>query len=200
MIKTTPPSTMGLSSAGSVAGNVYTGSDTDAFRSAMRRVVSGVTVVTTLHDGRPWGMTVNAFSSVCAEPPTILVCVNNRTVTASDIAKDGRFAANLLTQDQLHLSGLCARPGAVKYLDGYTVATPEFSEQVTMPVLRDSLVTFDCKVSEVRPVGSHFVVIAAVEAIVVPSARTPLLYGEGRYMHGVTLEESPAMLTALAWA
>lgn len=201
MIKTSPPFPPLTGDSHTAAADAYDiGSDADAFRSAMRKVVSGVTVVTTCHDGRPWGMTVNAFSSVCAEPPTILVCVNNRTVTASDIARDGRFAANLLSQDQLHLSGLCARPGEVKYLEGYTVDPTEIPLQVTMPVLRGSLVTFDCKVSEVRPVGSHLVVIAAVEAIVVPSARPPLLYGEGRYMHGVMIEEAPAMLAARAWA
>lgn len=201
MIKASPTFPPLRGSTDTAKADIYdTGSDSDAFRFAMRKVVSGVTVVTTRHDGRPWGMTVNAFSSVCTEPPTILVCVNNRTVTASDITRDGRFAANLLSQDQLHLSGLCARPGEVKYLEGHTVDPTVIPMQVAMPILRGSLVTFDCKVSEVRPVGSHFVVIAAVEAIVVPSARPPLLYGEGRYMHGVTIEEAPAMLAAQAWA
>ncbi len=195
-----PPGVTGATGSGSASWALGSGSDSGAFRAAMRRVVSGVTVVTTCHDGRPWGMTVNAFSSVCTDPPTVLVCVNNRTVTASDITRDGRFAANLLSQDQLYLSRLCARPGVVKYLDDYTVAAGELPEQVTMPVLRESLVTFDCKVIEARPVGSHFVVIGAVEAILAPAARTPLLYGEGRYLHGIGIDEAPAMMAALAWA
>lgn len=174
-------------------------SDAAAFRAAMRRVVSGVTVVATHHDGRPWGMTVNAFSSVCVEPPTVLVCVNNRSVTASDIARDGRFAANLLSEDQLHLSRLCARPGEPKFLDAFVVAPDEMTVQVTTPVLRDSLVTFDCTVSEARPVGSHLVVIGTVNAIVAPPIRRPLLYGEGRYHRGVEINESPAMTGASGW-
>lgn len=173
-----------------------TGRDSAAFRSAMRRVVSGVTIVTTRHDGRPWGMTVNAFSSVCAEPPTVLVCVNNRTVTAADITRDGRFAVNLLSQDQLFLSRLCARPGQVKYLDDYAVP----SDETGMPVLRDSLVSFDCKVTDAREISSHFVVIGTVEAIIAPAPRDPLLYGQGRYLHGVSISEAPAMIGSLAWA
>ncbi|HEY9389187.1 MAG TPA: flavin reductase family protein [Mycobacteriales bacterium] len=171
-----------------------------AFVAAMRRMVSGVTVVTTRHDGRPWGMTVNAFSSVCAEPPTVLVCVNNRTATAADIRRDGRFAVNLLSQDQLFVSRLCAKPGQVKYLDDHTVSPDELPAGVTMPVLRDSLATFDCVVGEARPVGTHLVVIGTVEAIITPPSRTPLLYGQGRYLHGVAISESPAMLGAMAWA
>ena len=174
--------------------------DIDLFRAAMRRVVSGVTVVTTLHENRPWGMTVTAFSSVCAEPPTVLVCVNNRSVTAADIAEHGRFAANLLSQDQLFISQLCSRPGGVKYLDDFVVAPDELPSGVAMPVLRDSLATFDCKVEEARPIGSHFVVIGRVERIANPVARTPLLYGDGRYLHGVGISQAPAMATALVWA
>lgn len=170
--------------------------DSDAFRTAMRRVVSAVTIVTTRHDGRPWGMTVNAFSSVSAVPPAVLVCVNNRTVTAADITRGGRFAANVLSQEQLFLSRLCARPGEVKYLDEYTLSP----DPAAMPVLRDSLVTFDCTVTEARAIGSHFVVIGAVEAIIMPAARDPLLYGQGRYLHGVSISEAPAMIGALAWA
>jgi flavin reductase (DIM6/NTAB) family NADH-FMN oxidoreductase RutF len=170
--------------------------DAATFRSAMRRVVSGVTIVTTRHDGRPWGMTVNAFTSVCAEPPTVLVCVNNRTVTAADITRDRRFAVNLLSQDQLFLSRLCARPGEVKFLDDFTVR-PQVA--ATMPVLRDSLVTFDCAVTEAHAIGSHFVVIGTVEAIVAPAPRVPLLYGQGWYLHGVSISQSPAMIGAQAW-
>lgn len=144
-------------------------------------------------------MTVNAFSSVCVEPPTVLVCVNNRTVTASDIARDGRFAANLLSEDQLYLSRLCARPGEQKYLDDFVVAADEMTVRVATPVLRDSLVTFDCTVSEARPVGSHFVVIGTVDTILTPPTRKPLLYGEGRYCRGVEIHEAPVMTGALGW-
>lgn len=174
--------------------------DLNSFRSAMRRVVSAVTVVTTLHEARPWGMTVTAFTSVCAEPPTLLVCVNNATTTAADITETGRFAANLLSQDQLFISRLCSRPGGVKYLDDYVVETGELPSPDIMPVLRDSLVTFDCEVEDARLIGSHLVTLGRVRTIVSPEARTPLLYGEGRYLHGVGISQAPAMAATMAWA
>ena len=53
----------------------------EAFKAAMRRVPTGVTIVTTTLDGVAKGFTANAFASVSAEPPTILVCVNRRSRT-----------------------------------------------------------------------------------------------------------------------
>jgi flavin reductase (DIM6/NTAB) family NADH-FMN oxidoreductase RutF len=178
------------------AWEVNGGPDADSFRAAMRRVIGGVTVITTRHEERPWGLTVSAFTPVCMDPPTLLVCVNSRTVTASDISRDNRFAVNLLSQTQLHLSKLCSRAGADKFLDGHVLPQSCLPERVTMPVLRDSIVTFDCRASDVRAVGSHLVVVAAIEAVLAPNSRRPLLYGEGRYLRGVALDDAPLSLGA----
>ena len=172
------------------------GADTGAFRAAMRRIVGGVTVITTRHDNRPWGMTVSAFSPVCMEPPTLLVCLNNRTVTASNVTRDGRFAVNLLSQSQMHLSKLCSQAGEDKYLDDYVVPLDDLPHRMSMPVLRNSIVTFECKATEVRPVGSHLVVMATIDGILAPSSLPPLLYGEGRYMRGVAVDEIATALGA----
>lgn len=175
---------------------VDTSADPDTVRTALRRAVSGVTVVATEHEGRPWGLTVSAFTPVCMAPPTVLVCVNRDTVTGATVGAGGRFAANLLSQDQLYLARLCSRAGTPKYVDDYVVAPADLPAEVAAPVLRDSLVTFDCEVTETRPVGSHLVVLGAVRAVLAPAARPPLLFGDGRYHHCVELDEMPA----LAWA
>lgn len=178
------------STSSNASWDVNSGAETEAFRTAMRRVVSGVTVITTRHDSQPWGMTVSAFTPVCMEPPMLLVCVNNRTITASDISRDGRFAVNLLSQAQLYLSQLCSRAGEDKYIHEYVVQRADLPERVVMPVLRDSIVTFDCKATDILSVGSHLVVISAIEAILAPRSLPPLLYGEGRYLHGVAIGEA----------
>ncbi|MFQ3452047.1 flavin reductase family protein [Bradyrhizobium sp. UFLA01-814] len=175
--------------AGQASWELEGGSDADVFRTAMRRMVGGVTVIATRHAGRPWGMTVSAFTPVCMDPPTLLVCVNSRTVTASDILRDGRFAVNLLSQAQLHVSQLCSAAGSDKYVDDHVVPAALLPSRVVMPILRDSTVSFDCKVAEVRPVGSHNVVIAIIESILAPMSRRPLLYGEGKYLRGVGIDD-----------
>ncbi|ODU18699.1 MAG: hypothetical protein ABS87_14545 [Sphingomonas sp. SCN 67-18] len=177
---------------------VESGADADAFRAAMRRVIAGVTIITTRHDDNPWGMTVSAFTPVCMDPPTLLVCVNNRTVTAADILRDRRFGVNLLSQAQLQVSQLCARQGEHKFLDGFVVEADALPDRVAMPVLKDSIVSFDCEATDILPVGTHLVVIARIGSVLAPHPLPPLLYGEGRYLHGVALDDAGAAREARA--
>ncbi|MGY3120338.1 flavin reductase (DIM6/NTAB) family NADH-FMN oxidoreductase RutF [Bradyrhizobium sp. S3.14.4] len=160
----------------------------DAFRAAMRRFVGGVAVVATLHEGRPWGMTVSSFTPVCMEPPTLLVCVNAATATAADIARDRRFSLNLLSETQRGVSQRCAQPGASKYLDEDVVPADGIPTRTAMPVLQDSVATFDCDATEVRQIGTHIVIVGAVRAIVAPQTRRPLLYGQGGYLGSIALD------------
>jgi len=50
-----------------------------AFKEAMSRFASGVTVVCGRAGGAVHGMTVAAFASVSAEPPVVLVCLGSRS-------------------------------------------------------------------------------------------------------------------------
>lgn len=52
---------------------------TTAFRDAMRRMASTVTIITATDFGRHHGMTVTALTSVSMNPPSLLACLNNRT-------------------------------------------------------------------------------------------------------------------------
>jgi len=164
-----------------------TSADATAFRAAMRNFVGSVSVVTTWHGDRPWGMTISSFTSVCADPPTILVCLNNRTVSAEHVQERGRFGVNLLTQDQLHLSELCSRPSEDKYIDEHILLPVETAGTRGVPRLSNASVVFECRTVDQLVVGSHRIAIAAIENIHVPATRPPLLYGQGRYMHGIEL-------------
>src|SRR5262245_49237930 len=46
-----------------------------------RQFPTGVTIVTTVVDGVPYGLAVNAFSSLSLDPPTVLVCVATTSAT-----------------------------------------------------------------------------------------------------------------------
>ena len=52
---------------------------TMGFRDSMRRIASTVTIITATDHDRHHGMTVTAVTSVSMEPPSLLVCLNNRT-------------------------------------------------------------------------------------------------------------------------
>ena len=75
-----------------------------AFRRAMRRVPTGVTVVTTLKEGEPRGITVNAFASVSLDPPSLLICVNREARSYLFISSSRIFCVNVLAGDQRPLA------------------------------------------------------------------------------------------------
>ena len=162
----------------------------------MRCLVTGVTIITATYEGRPWGMTVSAFTSVCAEPPTVLICLNRNTVLASAVQIAGRFGVNLLSQDQEYLSRLCSRPGTPKYLDDYCLP----AEERNAPLLHDSLVAFDCSLDDARVVGSHFVLMGLVSEVLIDGSRRPLLYGAGRYHEPVEFDTTSHLGRQLAWS
>ena len=114
--------------------------DKDEFRSALGQFATGVTVITTLDDeGQPHSMTANAFSSICLDPPTVMVCVAHGTHTNGYLKKTSRFGVNILKQEQLELGVYFAkkpadRTGEVSY--HYSAAADK------TPVLDDSMVFF----------------------------------------------------------
>src|SRR5579872_75147 len=55
--------------------------DEAAFKQALSHFASGVTIVTTEHSGRPFGMTVASFASVSLRPPLVLVCIEKNVKT-----------------------------------------------------------------------------------------------------------------------
>ena len=57
--------------------------DRDAFVEAMSRAVSGVSIVTTDGQAGRFGQTVSAMSSVSADPPLLLVCINRKSPTCT---------------------------------------------------------------------------------------------------------------------
>ena len=74
------------------------------FKHAMRHVPTGVTVVTTLKEGEPRGITVNAFASVSLEPPSLLICINREARSYLFISSSRVFCVNVLAGDQRRLA------------------------------------------------------------------------------------------------
>ena len=179
--------------------------DPDRMRGALRDLVSPVTVITTILDGRAWGLTVSAFTPVCLDPPTILVCVNRETATAACIAAEGRFGVNVLAEHQTSLSRRCAAPGVPKFLAPDELLSTGGSAPVVspwVPIIRDALVSFECAAERID-VGTHMVVLGRVLTMHTASTRStrstrsipvnrPLLYGNGQYQRAELLDSEPA--------
>ena len=151
--------------------------DKDEFRSALAQFATGVTVITTVDDeGKPHSMTANAFSSICLEPPTILVCVAHGTHTHGYIENTGSFGVNILKQQELgayFAKKPADRTGDVEY---------RYSEaEGGVPVLDDSMVFMCCKVVGSHVYGDHTIYIGGVTEIRRNESGAPLMFYNSRW-------------------
>ena len=73
----------------------------DQFETAMRRIACSVCVVTTDGEAGRQGVTIDAMTSVSADPPMLLVCVPHTQAAAKALLANGVFAVNVLAADQV---------------------------------------------------------------------------------------------------
>jgi flavin reductase len=130
------------------------------FRSAMRRFPTGVTVVTTIVGDAPKGFTANAFSSVSADPPMVLICVNRQARSHPLISRAGHFCVNLLRLDQQAIAQTFSSHEPVDPFAGITYTTAKTGS----PVLEDALAYIDCELAEEHSAGTHTIFIGMVLA------------------------------------
>lgn len=136
---------------------------------------SGVTVVTTSHEGRRFGTTTSAVCSVSLEPPMLLICMNKTSETGRAVAAAGHFAVNILTEDQADVARRFARKSGDKFGD-----LPAATGQLGAPLLPDVLSTIECRVVEEAIGGTHVVFLAEVEHAAA-SPGSPLAYYRGQF-------------------
>lgn len=149
------------------------------FRTAMSEFATGVTVITTIdeHD-KPHSMTANSFTSVCLEPPVVLVCVAHGTHTHGYVERNGRFGVNILGEDQQELGDYFAkrpedRRGQVDY---------HYSADANgVPVLDNSMVFMSCHVVGSHVYGDHTVYLGEVQEIRRNDTENPLLFFRSRW-------------------
>lgn len=147
------------------------------FRDVLGRFASGVTVVTTVSDGEPVGMTCQSFCSVSLEPPLVLFSPAKTSRAWPRIRQSGRFCVNLLSAGQAELSNQMASRGTDKFAGvGWKP-----SAETGSPVLDGVLGYVDCTVHAVYEAGDHYVVIGAVKDLWASAVPDPLLFFEGRY-------------------
>jgi flavin reductase (DIM6/NTAB) family NADH-FMN oxidoreductase RutF len=146
------------------------------FRTALRHLAAGVTVVTTRDvDGRPTGLTAIAFTSVSLDPPLVLVCVDRAATAHPALRTHGRFAVNMLRREQEAVSRRFAESGGDKFHQ-----VPCHVGRTGLPLLDGALATLECRVVETHEAGDHTIFIGHVEAASVGGGQ-PLVYFHGGY-------------------
>ena len=151
----------------------------DEFRTAMGDFATGVTVITTTDDqDQPHSMTANSFTSVCLDPPVVLVCVAHGTNTFGYLERTGRFGVNILRQEQQELGAYFAKRPEDRQGDmEYSYSTGEAG----VPILNDSMVFFSCEVMGSHIYGDHTVYLGLVKEVRRSDSGDPLMFFRSRW-------------------
>jgi flavin reductase (DIM6/NTAB) family NADH-FMN oxidoreductase RutF len=160
--------------------------DRAGFVSAMRLVASSVTVVTTDGPCGRHGATVSAFTSVSADPPTILVCLRDGSRIARAVAENGCLCVNVLPADSRAIADRFAGRDDQR-LDDRFAGIDCLGRAGTAPQIEGATI-FSGKVEQSLTSGSHRIFICRVTAVREGKAH-PLTYLDGAYHH--VIPQSP---------
>jgi flavin reductase (DIM6/NTAB) family NADH-FMN oxidoreductase RutF len=154
----------------------------DTFRRVLGHFVTGVTVVTALDGDRPFGITVNALSSVSLDPPLVMVALDRRRFLTPIVRTAGRYAVNVLSEEQQALSdcfaGAPVSPGRPDFC-----GAAWHPGETGLPLLDGAIATLECTVVQTFSAGDHDLFIGRVDALVNATRHPmPLLYYRRRYL------------------
>ena len=148
--------------------------DSQDFRATLAQWASGVTVVTTVYNGQPVGITASSFSSVSLEPPRILICVAKRLYTHRAIESSQVFAVNILSSAQQQWGMRFA--GQVPEMADRFEGIKHFTAETGSPLLPDVLGWLDCWVSAAHDGGDHTIFVGDVLAAGAAESGEPIVY------------------------
>jgi flavin reductase (DIM6/NTAB) family NADH-FMN oxidoreductase RutF len=151
------------------------------YRAAISRFLTGVTLVTTRHEGLAQGITASAVASVTLDPPTLLMCLNRQSATCHAVSGAGRFCVHVLADDQLDLARHFASRTPDKFANlaelglGSTHDSP-----LGNPIVEGALAYLECRVATQTDFGTHRVFFGEVVSV---DARegSPLAYFRGQF-------------------
>jgi flavin reductase (DIM6/NTAB) family NADH-FMN oxidoreductase RutF len=151
------------------------------FRSAMRHLASGVSVITTGQGEQRTGMTATSVSSLSMEPPSLIVCIDRTSTTLRAMRENRTFGVNFLTSRHRDVANRFAGRDGISGAARY-----HGSEWITLvtgaPLLADALAAIDCTIDTIMEWSTHAVVVGRVEAIHQPGGAHALVHWRRGYL------------------
>ena len=110
--------------------------------------------------------TVAWAGTVCTNPPMVSISVRPERYSHHMIQETGEFVLNLTTEKMAYAVDYCGvRSGRdVDKLSALGLTT-EPAEEVKVPMIKDAPVCIECRVAEIRHLGSHDLFLAKVLAV-----------------------------------
>ena len=152
------------------------------FKQGMRALVGGVTVIAAQdRSGACVGVTATAVTSLSADPPSLLVCVNRVSSIAGALGTEAAFSVNVLTVAQADVAQAFGGQRGVRGTGKFAYGAWHRSEHGVL-LLNGARVSFECVVAKSMDWATHHVVVGRVTDVHFGHAGAkPLVYGDGRY-------------------
>lgn len=162
------------------------GADRAAFVKSMRAVPGAVAIITSASGDEKTGMAATAWNSLCADPPTLLVCVNQTASAHALIHRAGAFSVNLVPSDAAETVAIFSAQrglnGADRFVEGHWSSGPG-----GQPMLDSAIVSFECELTADHTYGTHTVFIGKVGEIRSTDRGEALIYLDGAYSRAIGL-------------
>ncbi|MBO7437384.1 MAG: flavin reductase family protein [Bacteroidaceae bacterium] len=113
-------------------------------------------------------MTASWTGTVCSNPPMCYVSIRPERYSYDIIKRTGCFVINLTNKELARATDFCGvRSG--RDMDKFKEAgiTPGKAEVVAAPIVEEAPVSIECKVVDIRPLGSHDMFLAEVVNVLV---------------------------------
>jgi flavin reductase (DIM6/NTAB) family NADH-FMN oxidoreductase RutF len=149
-------------------------------RQAMRRMAASVSIVSTADaGGRAYAMTATAVTSVSLEPPSLLVCVNQRAGIYEALEQGRPFCVSILHENQREIAELCSQGPQTR--DRFAMG--EWQKHASgIPYLANAQANMFCINDKSLCYASHTIFIGRVESVAMHGEVSPLIYLDGTYM------------------
>jgi flavin reductase (DIM6/NTAB) family NADH-FMN oxidoreductase RutF len=151
------------------------------FRSAMRHLAGGVSVITVGRGNDISGMTVTSVSSLSVDPPSLVVSINRESSSWPLLKRHGFFGVNILTADQIDVAERFTGKDGLKGAERFAGAT-WITGASGVPLLVGALAAIDCEAEDIIERHSHAIVIGRVLDLRLSSRTAALAYWQGQYV------------------
>ena len=127
-------------------------------RNVLSKFATGVTIVSTIDDdGKPFGMTVNSFTSVSLEPPLVLWNIGINQPSYDIFLNAKGYSVSILSKDQRDICNLFSSSVDNKFNNiDFVLSDNGF------PIIQKSLAWFDCLKWNNYPGGDHQILVGEV--------------------------------------
>ncbi len=117
-------------------------------------------------EGKPNMLTVAWAGTICSDPAMVSVSIRPGRYSYNMIKEAGEFVINLTTEELLRATDYCGVVSG-RNVDKFKEMnlTPSPSLKVKAPGILESPVNIECKVVEIKPLGTHDMFIAEIVAV-----------------------------------